>query len=657
MRPKCCREEPEKYISESLNAQYSVTQQFYRQSRSVIMRQIILTTIVISGLFFSSSISNAKEVRIPISLDYQLLKALIIQSSYTGSEETAQLINEGDGCIALILSKPNLSGVDNTVYFTSDVYLHAGTPVGGSCLMPYKWEGSIEVAQIPQLSNETWELTFETVDTKIYSSDNKPIESLNLIWDRILPVINSYTQSFSIKLTPPIQDLKKFILPLFTPEAQVEAEMLLRSIRPGAVTINDNGLVATVIADAIEVDTPETIEPFETMTEAELESFLKLWETWDTLLVYLVSLLSEQPLTESEKNILIDLLLDTRHEFVAHVNDRTTGRDFVRDQFIQGWQQLSQIFRKYFLHNPKDNGLGYLSFITAADALMILDELGPTFGIEMSRNGLIRLARILGGETLELIYSPQINRTLQLLFESEPIQKPDSSTRKTPLRENRPIDDSSLTRFIHHIREFLLTSAFADTLPSFSEIKAWQVPENDRVEYLDRVRDLLEFAYTSLVIKKDLPANIEGVYKDLVPAVAWQESCFRQFVVADKKLTYLLSYNKSSVGIMQVNERVWRGIYDMQRLRWDIKYNAVAGCEIIDLYLHKYALAKSGPGILSDEETLAQLVYAMYNGGPKQYAKFLDRKAQRALYKSDSLFKQKYSWVQTGSWNNIEKCL
>ena len=616
-----------------------------------------MISMVISGLFFSSSFSSAKEVKIPVSLDYQLLKALIIQSSYTGPEETAQLINEGNGCFALILSKPNLSGADNAVYFTSDVYLHAGTPVGGSCLMPYEWEGSIEIAQIPQLSNETWELTFETIETKIYSSDNKPIEGLNLIWDRILPVINSYMQSFSIKLTPPVQDLKNFILPLFTPEAQVEAEMLLRSIRPGGVTIEDNGLIATVIADAVEVDTPEAIEPFETMTEAELESFLKLWETWDSLLVYLVSLLSEQPLTESEKNILIDLLLDTRHEFVAHINDRTAGRDFVRDQFIEGWYQLSQIFRKYFLYNPEGNGLGYLSFITAADALMILDELGPTFGIEISRNGLIRLARILGGETLELIYSPEINRTLQLLFESVPVEETNWSSRKTPLHENGPIDDTSLTRLIHHIGEYLSISAFADTLPSFQEIKTWQVPENDLPGYLDRVRGLLKIAYTSLVIRKDLPATIQTIYNNLVPAVAWQESCFRQFVVSDKKLTYLLSYNKSSVGIMQVNERVWRGIYDKQRLRWDIKYNAVAGCEIIDLYLHKYALAKSGPGILSDEETLAQLVYAMYNGGPKQYGKFLDRKAQQTLYKSDSLFKQKYSWVQAGSWNNIEKCL
>ena len=212
-------------------------------------------------------------------------------------------------------------------------------------------------------------------------------------------------------------------------------------------------------------------------------------------------------------------------------------------------------------------------------------------------------------------------------------------------------------RFINRAGGYLLPAAYADKLPTFSEIQAWQVPESNLAEYLDKVRDLLKFASTSLVIKKNLPAKIQPIYHTLVPAVAWQESCFRQFVVADKKLTYLLSYNKSSIGIMQVNERVWRGIYDTQRLRWDIKYNAVAGSEIIDLYLQKYALAKSKPSILSDDVTLAQLVYAMYNGGPKQYDKFLKRKAKKDFYKTDNLFKEKYSWVKAGSWNNIEKCL
>ena len=618
---------------------------------------------IIFCLLFSAVFCSARQITIPISLDYQLLKALLVQSYYTGAGSTAQLVNEGDGCIALVLSEPEFAGADDVIQFSSSMYLHAGTPVGGNCLMPYQWEGSIEVAQIPRLNQQTWELSFENVDTRLYSSDGTPVESFNLVWKQMLPLINSYLQEFSIALAPPVQDLKNVILPLFTPEAQRQAEMLLHSIRPGGVVVNEQGLTATVIADAAEVVSSdsaavsEQMEPEEILSAEELEAFVELWETWDSLLIYLISILSEQPLTEPEKNILKDLILDTRYEFVANINEPNAERDFVRDQFIEAWQQLSQIFRKYFLHNPTGSSLGYLSFITAADALMVLDELGPNFGIEISRNGLIRLARILGGETLELNYSPDLNRALQRLFEMESAQPPPEPSRQPPASEIEPGHTPPSRSLIGQVAHYLFPSACAATLPGFAEIRSWQVPKDDLGGYLDRVRSVLDFAATSLIIRKDISTELQKIYPILIPAVAWQESCFRQFVVADRKLTYLLSYNNSSVGIMQVNERVWRGIYDRQRLRWDIRYNATAGAEILDMYMQKYALKKSGPSILKDAKTLAQLVYAMYNGGPKQYSKFLDRKKKGDLYESDTLFKEKYAWVSSGAWDNIEQCL
>ena len=54
----------------------------------------------------------------------------------------------------------------------------------------------------------------------------------------------------------------------------------------------------------------------------------------------------------------------------------------------------------------------------------------------------------------------------------------------------------------------------------------------------------------------------------------------------------LRSNNGSSVGLMQINERVWRGIYDLNRLRWDIHYNTRAGCEILATYFSRYAVKR-----------------------------------------------------------------
>ena len=111
---------------------------------------------------------------------------------------------------------------------------------------------------------------------------------------------------------------------------------------------------------------------------------------------------------------------------------------------------------------------------------------------------------------------------------------------------------------------------------------------------------------------------------------------------------------------MQINERVWRGMYDANHLRWDINYNARAGCEIIDLYFRRYALRKMKEMKLEktlDDDTIARLMYAMYNGGPGQFHKFLKRKKKGNYYLSDKLFYEKYSWVKNNQWENISKCL
>ena len=111
---------------------------------------------------------------------------------------------------------------------------------------------------------------------------------------------------------------------------------------------------------------------------------------------------------------------------------------------------------------------------------------------------------------------------------------------------------------------------------------------------------------------------------------------------------------------MQVNERVWRGIYDEKHLRWDIAYNAAAGCEILSIYLQKYALPKIAE--LSrenrpDSQTLARIVYAMYYGGPDQFQKVRSRLAEDRPNVMDKLFLEKYQWVRAKRWEKIDICL
>ena len=108
---------------------------------------------------------------------------------------------------------------------------------------------------------------------------------------------------------------------------------------------------------------------------------------------------------------------------------------------------------------------------------------------------------------------------------------------------------------------------------------------------------------------------------------------------------------------MQINQRVWRGLYDIDDLRWDIHYNIRAGCEILELYFTRYALGRMRRGEKIHPNIIARAVYSMYNGGPSQFRKFLRRYKRKRHYRSDRLFYQKYRWVLAGKMNLLAGCL
>jgi hypothetical protein len=228
-----------------------------------------------------------------------------------------------------------------------------------------------------------------------------------------------------------------------------------------------------------------------------------------------------------------------------------------------------------------------------------------------------------------------------------------------------PGDKSSLESehpMLETLSSLLISKAWAKKskrADSLAEIRTWLASRHNPDTYLKRIKGLLQNSAEKALGKRKTSKGYAKMFPRVVLATGWQESCMRQFLVKKKKIVYLRSYNGSSVGVMQINERVWRGIYDLHRLRWNIRYNARAGCEILDLYVTKY-IEKNLKELTSEgkigDDTLAQVIYAMYNGGPQDFKKFLSRKKTGKYYKSDKLFLEKYNWVKTGQWQNIQKC-
>lgn len=606
------------------------------------------------------SLAHPETVSLPVSLDYPFIRSVFVHQLYTAPGERAIVIDEAEGnCAHIELWNPEVTQEASLIKLGTNINIRAGVSILGNCIELVAWEGFIEVLQRVVLDQNTWQVRFETVDSRAYNVSRQPANMAGKVWDLIKKYVHPYLNQASIDLAPPVKELRAFLPLVFSAEERERVNFWLETLKVGQAHIEEAAVKVPITVEVETVAKPK-VAPAE-LTAEEIERFSRAWEEWDAFLVFQIEALIGQPITQAERATLVETILETRHGFLRALSRKTIGPDLVREQFIWSWQRLAQVLRKYLVNQKHRSPLSYLAFFTAADALVALDKLGPTLGIDISRDGLLRLAHLLNEGAPSMGYSFQVDPALRTLFGlGAPLDDSGPSSEEQeldlpakPAQEPAPNDSQSW------LNRFFFPPAVAATSSSelLDQVKAWIPPAHNPQTYLAKVRAVLDKAGTEVRKANPLPQDQQDLFKLLVLTTAWQESCWRQFIAQEGKLRYLLSYNQTSVGLMQVNERVWRGLYRVESLRWNIAYNARAGCEILDLYLRTYALPRIKPKTPADLDTVARATYAMYNGGPAHLEKFFTRSDKNRLYKSDRLFWEKYEASKQNNFEALEACV
>ena len=641
---------------------------YYRNERIGMIKSYFIAA---SGLLlFLSSLCLAETVSMPLTVDYPLLRTLVVHQAFREPDETATILDEKDGCNRVSLSQPAFREDNALVRFETRVHIRLGKPFGENCLMPIEWEGYLVFHQRPKMDAANWTLFFETVNSAVYDLNRRPAQIAQTVFNIIRTDVYAYLNGIHIDLAPPVSELKSVFGQFFQPIARERSVKMLQSIRPGKAHASAHSVKIDVLMDVETNGKAAGNGQRETLSDEQLEGFLDQWEAWDAFLVHLFGVIAPEPLSPEERQILLDTLLETRYRFITGLTNKNLEKDFVREQFIAAWKKIAPVFRHHLVRRPSASLLNYLAFFTASDALRVLDGIGPALEIEISRNGLVRLVRLLTdqkseGESDPLTYRTGVDVSLRDVLglgPALPALGPAFGADALDLsgHHTNRVNTESLARAIG---AFFCRPAWAtqkQAANALAEIKTWLFSKKDIDTHIDRTESLLMTAARDTLKKRKTDSGDTNFFSLMILSTAWQESCFRQFLVKQKKIVYLRSYNGSSVGLMQINERVWRGIYDPHHLRWDIRYNALAGCEIIDLYVTKYLLkhVKNVKAMQKiKDETRAGIIYAMYNGGPSQLKKFLSRSTKGKLYDSDRLFREKYIWVKNGQLSNVDKCL
>jgi soluble lytic murein transglycosylase-like protein len=604
---------------------------------------LISKTVLVLTLLTLATGARAREIDIPVRFEADLIRQILISQAYTDRGVTARAWDDGHGCGYLTLSDPVVSVEKRGLRVKSAARARVGLAFADRCLALLDWAGFVEVLEQPDLSARPGVVEFKVTDSRIYGPDGQSSGVTGTLWDWVKRYVHPRLERLRLDLNSALRELESLV-PLVFPDDERLARELLDSIAlsgaravPGHVILGVSFIVPAKIRLPA---TPVGSEP--ALTADELQHWRQAARDWDAFLTLVIKRAGMDVMLKEQRAQLLEVLLDARRDMLNIVaRSPRLGADPVRGLFIQTWTRLAPILRAQTGHLPADSALRWLSFITAGDALKTFGELSEDLGFKLSAAALRRLARIALSDPLAepLEYSNAVDTELRraLGFVAS-LPRP---------RRNPAVDLGMLLIDPVHAAEPLdaLAERLNGWVPSLSNLK----------EYLPLAGELLGHAAQDAMEAEGLEPQYRGVYQPLVLATAWQESCWRQFIRDGDKLVPIVS-GTGSVGIMQINQHVWRGFYDIAGLQQDIAYNARAGAEILRHYLVDYAVRKEEHTASGDIQNLARATYAMYNGGPSQMTRYRMDTTPDSVAAIDTAFWKKYQTIKSGDPLAVATC-
>lgn len=590
--------------------------------------------------------AGAREVTVPIRLDHEFLRRGFEERVYTDRGTTARAWDDGSGCNYLILSAPRVDARDGRLRVVSAAEARVGTTAGSMCLTTLDWRGFVEIFEAPEIDPAAPIVRFRIVDSNLYDQQWRKQRALGTVWDWVKRYVHPRLAVMTVDLHAPLVELRGF-LPLVLPSpAAARTEALLASVALAGAAPTEEGLTVSIrfdVAEAPPAGTPPAPGPEPTLSPDEIRRWEAALERWDAFVTFVIKRAGTDTAAGEVRQALFDVLLDARHDALDALAPSGPGApDPVPGLFLRTWERLAPVLRGVSTGLPGEQALRYLSFISAAEALRAIAELGPASGLDISADGMRRLARIVAPDAVEdpLAFSLDVDPALRQLFGFGP---------PLPLPPENPDVDLS---------GWFLGTAWAAIEPIdtvISRLNRW-VPTIDQLdEYLPTVRDLLVHTSAEILRERTLDQRFHTLYRWIVLATAWQETCWRQFV-RDQGGIKPITSPAGSVGIMQVNPRAWRGFYDLPALKRDIGYNAKAGGEIALHYLVDLAIAKKEHAVTGGIDNLARATYAAYNGGPRHLRRYRNPKTSKRLRLIDKAFWDKFTQVKGGNDLAVASC-
>jgi hypothetical protein len=605
-------------------------------------------------LFLAAPGALAARVEIPLRVPLEVIGKALAAQLAASTAKPSEVYREGP-CRYLNLEPPKVEEFNGRLRLTSPGTAALGLEMLGKCQNAADWRGSLQLTLAPRIDSAGI-LRVRIVDSKLIDERGSDSRA-PLIWELSKSQIHPRIERFAYDLGASRAALLAIVRGVAPPEQSAAMEQALQRLEVKDPRVEKTHVVVPIvveIADAWLAPPPAAATSAAPLTETEIEALEKALEPWDAFLVYALRQIAIDAKSEAFRKRLFTLLLDSRYELSEILaGDAVAQGDPARALFIDTWNELHAILADAQRDGVLEPSLvRYALFIDAGDALVALENAAPGLGMRLSADSLRRLARSLRpgetGDPLTLDWSE--DQQLHQLFGVEELRdpQPPSEPNIKPRSELDFFTRSELGFFIK-----VAASAAAESAVEEPALDRWIPKEDELALYEKRVGTLLRDSAATELQQAGFAAQYAKTYGNLVPTTALIESCWRQYIVRAGKVTYLRSQS-SSVGIMQINQRVWRGFYNIERLRWDTRYNIRAGAQILMRYVKDYAIPYAER--TGNPNVIPRAAYAVYNAGPRAVGRFDKKPPHPREARVDEKLWTLYQGIASGGKPDLKTC-
>jgi hypothetical protein len=614
---------------------------------------------VLAAACLVSCPASAMQVSLPLRADLAVVRQALREQVYKEPGEQCTLSGDGGKCLTVRLYHPLVSARMGRLRIMSGAHARPGAEAARECPAYAEWRGLVEVIAEPRIEPGSRVLTLKIIETVFYDEHQKRATVAAALRDAIARGIEKRFATLQVDLTPQVQQFLSLVSS-FLPQ-QAAAGRLSETVSLSRPLLFRESFSVTVTMQTTALTPAGQTTPLQDAAAQKILDMRKRQlERWDAFLTFVIKTLARNNNPGPMRQALLGILLDARHAIIEQmVLLPQQAQDPVPRLFVRTWEQLKTIMtlqnRRIRQRNREQE-----NFVFAVDGLAALARQPQKTGFEVSDDGLRSLARTLApGSTEDPVrYDTAVDPELRrLLGFGAPPPAPHIDPGIYLSSAQTPAHGSMLKNCsCWALAAWFSADACAAAEPAaHAQLNGWVPSKKDLGKYLSLVRSLLRSLCEETLAQSNLEEKYHGVYRNLVLATAWQESCWRQFIRKGDMVLPLKS-GAGSVGLMQINQRVWRGIYDQKGLLGDISYNGRAGCEILLHYLRDFAIARGEHLQTGGMDNVCRATYAVYNGGPAHLSRYRQPGTKESLKNIDRLWWQKYQAVSAGKELEVAGC-